>query len=74
MWTVRSACCCPATSLSEPIADDTSVIIDALNPQILVEVTGEPALRDIADEVTRKIQAAINSLHTAPTSAKLLDP
>lgn len=49
--------------------DDTSVIVEAMNPQILVEVTGEPGLGDIADEVTRKMQAAINSLHTAPTSA-----
>jgi uncharacterized protein (DUF302 family) len=50
-------------------ADDTSVIVEAMNPQILVEVTGEPALRDIADEVTRKMQAVIDSLHTAQTSA-----
>ncbi|CAN5642315.1 DUF302 domain-containing protein [soil metagenome] len=49
--------------------DDTSVIVEAMKPQILVEVTGEPALGDIADEVTRKMQAAFNSLHTAPTSA-----
>ena len=44
--------------------DDGSVIVEAMNPQILVEVTGEPALRDIADEVTTKMQAAIDSLHT----------
>ncbi|GLP82034.1 DUF302 domain-containing protein [Mycobacterium antarcticum] len=50
-------------------ADESSVIIEAMNPQILVEVTGEPALRDIADEVTRKMQAAIDSLETATTSA-----
>jgi uncharacterized protein (DUF302 family) len=49
--------------------DDTSVIVEAMNPQILVEVTGEPALRDIADEVTRKMQAAIDSLQTAATPA-----
>jgi uncharacterized protein (DUF302 family) len=49
--------------------DDTSVIVEAMNPQILVEVTGEPALRDIADEVTRKMQAAIDSLQTAVPSA-----
>ena len=49
--------------------DETSVIVEAMNPQILVEVTGEPALRDIADEVTRKMQAAIDSLQTAATSA-----
>ena len=50
-------------------ADDTSVIIEAMNPQILVEVTGEPALRDVADEVTRKMQAAIDSLQTAAAPA-----
>ena len=44
--------------------DDSSVIVEAMNPQILVEVTGEPALRDIANEVTTKMQAAIDSLHT----------
>jgi len=44
--------------------DDGSVIVEAMNPQILVDVTGEPALRDIADEVTTKMQAAIDSLHT----------
>ena len=50
-------------------ADESSVIVEAMNPQILVEVTGEPALRDIADEVTRKMQAAIDSLQTAATPA-----
>ncbi len=48
-------------------ADDNSVIVEAMNPQILVEVTGEPALRAIADEVTTKMQAAIDSLHTGAT-------
>lgn len=46
--------------------DPDSVIVEAMNPQILVEVTGEPALRDIADEVTAKMQAAIDSLHSMP--------
>jgi uncharacterized protein (DUF302 family) len=48
--------------------DDTSVIVEAMNPQILVEVTGEPALRDIADEVTRKMQTAIDSLTSTPSA------
>lgn len=43
-------------------ADDTRVIVEAMNPQILVEVTGEPELRGVADEVTTKLQAAIDSL------------
>lgn len=47
--------------------NEGSVIVEAMNPQILVEVTGEPALRDIADKVTQKMQAAIDSLQTAAT-------
>jgi uncharacterized protein (DUF302 family) len=49
--------------------DDESVIVEAMNPQILVEVTGGPALRDIADEVTTKMQAAIDSLHATASHA-----
>lgn len=45
------------------VNDGGSVIVEAMNPQLLVEVTGEPALRDIADAVTAKMQAAIDSLH-----------
>jgi uncharacterized protein (DUF302 family) len=44
-------------------ADDTRGIVEAMNPQILVEVTGEPELRGVADEVTAKVQAAIDSLN-----------
>ncbi|HYO04247.1 MAG TPA: DUF302 domain-containing protein [Mycobacterium sp.] len=50
-------------------SDDTSVIVEAMNPQLLVEVTGEPALRDVADEVTVKLQAAIDSLHATAANA-----
>lgn len=49
--------------------DDTSVIVEAMNPQLLVEVTGEPAMRDVADEVTTKLQSAIDSLHVATSHA-----
>jgi len=49
--------------------DNNSVIVEAMNPQILVEVTGEPALRDIADEVTTKMQAAIDSLNATASHA-----
>ncbi len=42
--------------------DDSRVIVEAMNPQILVEVTGEPELHDVADEVTTMLQAAIDSL------------
>lgn len=39
-----------------------SVVVEAMNPQLLVEVTGEPALRAVADEVGAKLQSAIDSL------------
>ena len=48
--------------------DDKSVIIEAMNPQMLVDVTGEPRLEQVAHEVTDKLQAAIDSLNTAPSA------
>jgi uncharacterized protein (DUF302 family) len=42
--------------------DQGTVIVEAMDPSILVEVTGEPALMAIADEVTAKLGAAIASL------------
>ena len=42
-----------------------------MNPQMLVDVTGEPQLEQLAEEVTDKLQAAIDSLNTlsSPTPA-----
>ncbi|HEY7051948.1 MAG TPA: DUF302 domain-containing protein [Mycobacterium sp.] len=42
--------------------DEKSVIVEAMNPQVLVEVTGESALRDVADDVEAGLQKAIDSL------------
>lgn len=41
---------------------DGAVVVEAMDPQVLVEVTGEPKLRPVADEVAAKMQAAIESL------------
>jgi hypothetical protein len=49
--------------------DEGAVLVEAMNPQLLFEVTGEPALKEIADHVAAKLQAAINSLATADASA-----
>jgi len=43
-------------------ADDTRVLVEAMDPQLLVQVTGEPALQDVADEVAAKLRAAIEAL------------
>ncbi|MGB3370978.1 MAG: DUF302 domain-containing protein [Rhodococcus sp. (in: high G+C Gram-positive bacteria)] len=39
-----------------------SVIVEAMNPAIMVEVTDEPGLSDVAAEATVKLQAAIDAL------------
>lgn len=43
-------------------ADDTRVLVEAMDPQLLVQVTGEPALQDVADDVAAKLRAAIAAL------------
>ncbi len=45
--------------------DPGTVIVEAMNPAMLVQVTGEPALMEIADEVTAKLGAAIASLEAS---------
>jgi uncharacterized protein (DUF302 family) len=42
--------------------DNETVIVEGMNPRLLVEVTNEPRLNEIADEVSEKLQAAIDSL------------
>lgn len=45
------------------------MIVEAMNPMLLVEVTGEAVLQPVADDVTAKLRAAINSLAAAKPSA-----
>ena len=52
---------CNVVVRSDP--DHADVIqVEAMNPQLLVDVTGEPALNPIAEAVTGKLQAAIDAL------------
>nr|WP_314141143.1 DUF302 domain-containing protein [uncultured Rhodococcus sp.] len=39
-----------------------SIIVEAMNPEIMVQATGEPALSDVAAEATTKLEAAIDAL------------
>ncbi|TGD84890.1 DUF302 domain-containing protein [Mycolicibacterium sp. CH28] len=39
-----------------------TVHVEAMNPQLLVSVTGQAELQPVADEVTAKLQAAIDAL------------
>ena len=42
--------------------DSATVHVEAMNPQLLVDVTGEPQLQPVAEEVTTRLQAAIDAL------------
>ncbi|KKE98512.1 DUF302 domain-containing protein [Mycolicibacterium obuense] len=57
---------CNVVVRSDP-ADDSRVLVEAMNPQLLVQVTGESALQEVADAVTTKLRAAIEAL--GPASA-----
>jgi uncharacterized protein (DUF302 family) len=52
---------CNVVVRSDPNADGT-VLVEAMDPQLLVDVTGEAELRPVADEVGTKLKAAIDAL------------
>ena len=43
-------------------ARDGIVIVDAMDPQIMVQVADEPGLREVADDAAEKLHAAIDAL------------
>lgn len=52
---------CNVVVRSDPDDPDTT-IVEAMNPQLLVDVTEEPALQPVAREVGEKLEAAIAAL------------
>jgi uncharacterized protein (DUF302 family) len=42
--------------------DGDTVIVDAMDPQIMVQVSDQPGLREVADEAAAKLRAAIDAL------------
>ncbi|WP_137724595.1 DUF302 domain-containing protein [Prescottella subtropica] len=43
-------------------ADGDGVVVEAMNPALMVEVTGDPRLEEVAAEATTRLQAAIDAL------------
>lgn len=43
-------------------ASGNKTIVEALDPQVMMETAGQPALKPIADEAASRIRAALNSL------------
>ena len=51
---------CNVAVRADPEGD--GVIVDAMDPQIMVQVSDEPGLREVADEAAAKLRAAIDAL------------
>ncbi|MFJ9364812.1 DUF302 domain-containing protein [Nocardia sp. NPDC101769] len=43
-------------------SDVGAVIVEAMNPEVMVQVAGDPALQEVADAATEKLSAAIAAL------------
>lgn len=43
-------------------SDDGGVLVEAMDPQLMVRVTGQPGLQEIADEAAHKLRTAIGAL------------
>ncbi|WP_458689061.1 DUF302 domain-containing protein [Nocardia tengchongensis] len=43
-------------------SDAAAVIVEAMNPQLMVQVAGDPALKEVADTAAAKLGAAIAAL------------
>ncbi len=39
-----------------------ATLVQALDPRVMVEVTGRPELKDVADEATMRLRAALDAL------------
>jgi uncharacterized protein (DUF302 family) len=54
---------CNVVVRTDPAAGGDTVLVEAMDPQIMVEVTGEPgALHEVADQAAAKLQAAMGAL------------
>ncbi len=42
--------------------DNDAVLVEAMDPQVLVDVSGEAELRPVADEVAARLRAALDTL------------
>lgn len=50
-------------------ADGGTTIVEALNPEIMVEVTGQPDLAPIADDATARLAAALDAVSAGGAAA-----
>ena len=60
---------CNVVVRTDPDAPDDTVLVEAMDPQIVVRIVGQPGLREVADQATAKLKAAISALGQ-PVEAK----
>jgi uncharacterized protein (DUF302 family) len=53
---------CNVIVRSHPTAGDDTVIVDAMDPQVMVQVSDQPRLREVANHAAEKLRAAIDAL------------
>lgn len=53
---------CNVVVRADPGSQGDTVLVEAMDPQIMVKVTDQSALRPIADEAAAKLRAAIEAL------------
>ena len=53
---------CNVVVRADPDAPGDTVLVEAMDPQIMVRIVDQPGLRDVADQATAKLKAAINVL------------
>lgn len=54
---------CNVVVRNDPAGEADAVLVEAMDPQLMVKVTGEQAaLQDVADEATARLQAAVGAL------------
>jgi uncharacterized protein (DUF302 family) len=55
----------PCNVVVRSTAEDTT-IVEAVDPQTMVALTANPALQQVADDASRRLTAALNSLNNHP--------
>ncbi len=53
---------CNVVVRTDPAGPGDTVLVEAMDPQIMVRVADQPGLQDIADQAAAKLQAAISAL------------
>jgi uncharacterized protein (DUF302 family) len=53
---------CNVVVRADPDSQGDAVVVEAMDPQLMVKVADQPALHAIADEAAAKLQAAISAL------------